>query len=134
MNLSLLRFALTAKTTLGALYVDGVWECFILEDAYRGDAPKVPGETCIPNGRYEVRVTHSPKFGVDMPLLLDVPGFEGVRIHPGNGPRDTEGCLLPGSVAGQDQLFGSRTAYEALFAKLKAASGPAWLTITTRTP
>lgn len=130
MNLYLLRFARTTRTTIGALYVDGVFECYVCEDRYRPPPePKVPGETCIPIGRYEVRITHSPRFGVEMPLLLNVPGFEGIRIHPGNGAGDTEGCLLPGRTALPDGVGESRVAYHQLFGKLKAAKKPIFIDI-----
>ena len=138
MNLLLHRRWLTEKSTIGELSIDGAFECFVLEDRYRlPSEPKVYGETAIPNGRYEVRITNSPRFSamaghpVDLPLLIGVPGYEGVRIHPGNVPADTEGCLLPGRVRGVDRVEESRLAFDALFAKLKAASGPVFLTITT---
>ena len=124
MILELKRVILTPYSTVGVLRVDGEHECFVCEDRYRPPPElKVPRKTAIPNGRYEVRITHSPRFNVDMPLLFDVPGFTGVRIHPGNTPDDTEGCLLPGKVATHDSVRDSRAAYSALFAKLRAASG-----------
>jgi hypothetical protein len=138
MELTLKRHWLTEASTVGALedvtpdtHGAPVWLCYILEDRYR-PAPeaKVPGATCIPPGRYEVRITHSPKFGVEMPLLIGVPGFEGVRIHPGNDARDTEGCLLPGRVRHGESVGESRAAYVDLLAHLRGASGPIWLTIT----
>jgi hypothetical protein len=130
-NLELKRRWLTPRSTIGELFVDGVLECFILEDRYRPPPEKkVYGQTAIPCGRYEVRITHSPRFGVDLPLLINVPGYEGVRIHPGNTADDTEGCLLPGRRRAADQLFESRLAFEPLFAKLKAAPGPIHITIT----
>lgn len=131
MDLALKRRWLTEASTVGELYVDGVRECFVLEDRYRPPPEaKVPGATCIPCGVYLVRITHSPKFGVDLPLVLDVPGFEGVRIHPGNYPDDTEGCLLPGVDRLQDAVQGSRLAFVDLFAKIQGATGPIHLTIT----
>lgn len=138
MNLHLRRTTLTPRSTIGELTVDGVHECFVLEDVYRPPGePRVFGETCIPNGRYQVVITHSPRFSalaghsVELPLLCDVPGYRGVRIHPGNVPEDTEGCLLPGRVKGVDRVEESRLAFDALFAKLKAASGPVFITVTT---
>lgn len=136
MNLHLSRFALTPASTIGALSVDGAFECFLLEDRYRPpDEPKVFGETCIPCGTYRVEITNSPRFSelmghpVDLPLLIAVPGFEGVRIHPGNSAADTEGCLLPGRIALPDAVGESRAAFEALFAKLKAAQKPIFITV-----
>lgn len=125
MKLTLNRWELEPGYTLGSLYVGSapVFECYTLEDTVRAPGVKVPGKTAIPFGTYEVKITHSPRFGVDMPIVLDVPGFEGIRIHPGNRPEDTEGCLLVGM--GCDTTKGtisdSRKAYEALFAKLAAA-------------
>lgn len=130
MDLELKRKWFTPESTIGELFVNGVFECFILEDRYRPGEPKVYGKTAIPSGRYEVKITPSPRFKRDLPLLLNVPGFEGVRIHPGNVPADTEGCLLPGKVRDTDRVLESRAAFEALFTKLKSASGPITLTIT----
>jgi hypothetical protein len=131
MELALKRRWLTEQSTVGELYVDGVRECFILEDLYRPPPElKVRGSTCIPVGRYEVQLTHSPKFGRTLPLLVQVPDFEGVRIHPGNYPTDTEGCLLPGQQRLPDAVQGSRLAFEDLWLKLLASRGAIWLTIT----
>lgn len=133
MKLTLRRFEFTSRSTAGELLVDGAHECFTVEDAYR-DGKKVPGETCIPPGEYDVEITHSPRFGVLMPLIHAVPGFTGVRIHAGNDHRDTKGCPLVvtalfkdgyGDFEGRD----SRKAYEAFFKKLSKAGGRARLTI-----
>lgn len=130
MNLTLKRKWLTAISTIGELYLDGVFECFFCEDRYRPPPqPKIFGITCIPLGRYEVVITESPRFKRRLPLLLNVPGFEGVRIHPGNAPADTEGCLLPGRVRGADRVLQSVVAFDVLFAKLVLAPGPIWLTV-----
>ena len=129
MNLVLKRTWLTGASTVGSLYVDGEFCCFVLEDRYRPPPEaKVKGATCIPLGRYEVRITWSPKFKRDLPLLLDVPGFEGVRIHPGNTPADTEGCLLPGRVRHGEAVQGSRLAFEELFEKLQRP-GPHFINV-----
>jgi hypothetical protein len=122
-KLDLRRVVLTDEATVGDLSVDGVFECFTLEDRVRAPGVKVPGKTAIPAGRYEVKITWSPRFRVDMPLLLDVPGFQGVRIHPGNTAEDTEGCILVGKTRMPygDALAESRKAYASLFRKLKAA-------------
>jgi hypothetical protein len=122
MQLELKRHWLTLESSIGELFVDGVFECFTLEDRYRPPPePKVPRETCIPVGEYEVVITHSPRFGVLMPLVLNVPGFEGVRIHPGNTARDTDGCILVGHGRAADAITQSRVTYDALFNKLRAA-------------
>jgi len=105
--------------TLGMLFVDDAFECFTLEDPCRPE--KIPGETAIPYGRYQVVITDSPKFGRRLPLLADVPGFSGVRIHPGNTTADTEGCLLVGEELDGDRLLRSRVAFDRLFQKLDDA-------------
>ena len=131
MRLNLVRRWFTEASTVGELYVDGVRTCFVLEDSFRLPwEAKVPARTCIPCGTFPVVVTHSPRFGIEMPLLLDVPGFSGVRIHPGNTPADTEGCLLPGLERDADRVLQSREAYAWLFAKLQAETEPISITIT----
>jgi hypothetical protein len=123
MKLVLNRCWLTQKSTVGKLVVDDVFFCYTLEDFYRGDdvSLKVPGETAIPCGSYVVVVDHSPRFGEEVPRLLNVPGFSGVRIHWGNTSRDTEGCILVGRTRGPDMLRGSRAAYAELFFRLQTA-------------
>jgi len=131
MILALKRRWLTESSTLGELYVDDVWECFVLEDRYRPPPEaKVPGATAIPIGRFEVQLTHSPKFGRTLPLLVQVPDFTGVRIHSGNTHYDTSGCLLPGRIRHHESVRESKLAFDALFAKLMAARDAIWLTIT----
>jgi hypothetical protein len=119
MRLRVERKWLTAAATIGLLTVDGVNECFTLEDKVR--AEKVYGETAIPAGTYNVVITHSKRFKRDLPLLEDVPNFEGVRIHPGNTAADTDGCLLVGTSKGPDVIFESRKAFDALYNKIKSA-------------
>jgi hypothetical protein len=113
------------KSTVGDLYADGVWECCALEDAIPTNGKKVPGETCIPDGEYHVLITWSPKFKRRLPLLVNVPGFDGIRIHPGNSAADSSGCILVGEqvihVTGVPFLTHSAAAFERLFAKLDKA-------------
>ena len=97
----------------------------------------MPSQTAIPLGRYRLSITPSARFKEDLPLLADVPGFEGIRIHAGNTHEDTEGCLLVGQMLtglalGPSFTVGnSRRALNALLPKLKAGlvAGPVWLTI-----
>lgn len=98
MDLELTRVQLDSDVTIGRLTILGDdWGCWTAEDVQRApDAPKVYGQTAIPIGRYQVVVTPSPHFHKNLPQLLDVPGFQGIRIHPGNTALDTDGCLLPG--------------------------------------
>ena len=132
MQLEIKRFTFGPVATIGKLYVDGSYFCYTLEDVVRApDAPKVYGQTAIPNGPYHVVTTFSNRFQRELPLLLNVKNFEGVRIHPGNSSKDTDGCILLGkTIVGPDFIGESRVAFDAFFAKLKAAGGKAELTIT----
>ena len=131
MNILLKRTKKTPLSTIGDLSINGNPECVILEDTDRGlrsdmtlesiKAIKIKGKTCIPSGRYEIVITFSNRFQKPLPLILAVPGFEGIRIHPGNNPANTEGCLLPGTVPGENMVFNSRVAFLSLFNKIKAA-------------
>jgi hypothetical protein len=109
--------------TLGKLYIDSVEYCYTLEDIVRPNGEKVYGETAIPAGVYRVVITHSNRFGCDMPLLLEVPNFTGVRIHPGNSDADTHGCILLGTHVGADgeSITESRAAYYRVFTKIRDA-------------
>ena len=124
-------------TTIGECLVNGVKQCYICEDVVRPDAaPKVFGETAIPAGTYQIVNTYSPRFGKYLPLLLNVPGYAGVRIHPGNTAADTEGCLLPGTgiMPGNTGVSNSRVAFEALFAKIKAVERKERIMLTITNP
>lgn len=105
MKLILKRVALMDTYTIGKLYVNDKYFCDTLEDKVRdlnkdgkfddGEV-KVYGETAIPYGTYEVEITYSNHFKRNLPLLLNVPSYEGVRIHRGNTSKDTLGCILLG--------------------------------------
>jgi hypothetical protein len=123
MELLLTRRKSKNGTTLGLLDIDGVFQCYTCEDETRHDRTKVYGKTAIPAGTYKIIITHSPRFKRFLPLLLNVPGFEGVRIHTGNSNADTEGCILVGNdvnVAG-DRVLDSAAAFNSLFDKLQSA-------------
>jgi hypothetical protein len=120
-KLKLIRTECGKVCTIGALYVDGAFECFTLEDVVRADGVKVFGETAIPKGAYTVDITPSPRFKRDLPLLINVAGFVGVRIHPGNTAGDTEGCILVGQGKAPNSVTNSVKAFNALFPKLQAA-------------
>lgn len=120
MELTLVRTWDSAQSTIGELYVNEVPErfCYVLEDVVRS-GPKVYGNTAIPSGRYEIAITFSNRFQKYLPLLINVPGFAGIRIHPGNTAADTEGCLLPGFTKGKNFVGESRKAFNILFAMMK---------------
>ena len=125
MKIELVRIAFKDTYTIGKLYVDGKYECDVLEDVDRGlDSSmseseilekKVKGQTAIPTGHYVINITYSPKYKRMMPLLLDVKGFSGIRIHSGNTAKDTEGCLLVGKNKKVGMVLESRDTYKRLF-------------------
>lgn len=119
-KLYLRRKTLLPTRSLGELYWETAFDCFTLEDKYRdlSTEKKVPGETAIPCGRYEVIINYSKRFKRRMPLLLNVPDFDGIRMHAGNTPEDTEGCPLLGRVLHQNQVYESKKAFDAFFEKL----------------
>ena len=121
MELKLRRFEFGTTYTIGKLYVDGIYHCFTLEDKVR-EGEKVNGQTAIPYGTYSVIIDHSNRFNRDLPHVLNVPGFEGIRIHTGNTDADTEGCILLGTTwAGKDFVGNSKFAFDPFFEKLKTA-------------
>ena len=97
MELTLKRIAKRANYTIGNLFIDNVYICDTLEPTERDGGLKIKGKTAIPKGRYKVIITYSNRFKKSLPLLLNVPNFEGVRIHSGNDYNDTEGCILCGA-------------------------------------
>lgn len=117
MELLLQRIAKKSDYTIGRLFVDGRYLCDTLEDCVREPGVKVPGETAIPAGRYRVIVNVSPKFGRELPRLLDVPGFEGILIHKGNSARDSAGCVLLGENKEKGRVVNS-TPYELRLTRL----------------
>jgi len=94
MNLILTRFSYNSTTTIGALQNNGKFLCFTLEDVVRAKGYKLNGQTAIPAGRYEIIMDFSNRFQKLMPHILNVPMFDGIRMHGGNTAADTEGCLL----------------------------------------
>lgn len=131
MELKLKREVFTDNSSIGSLYVDGVFECYILEDRDRGlsdtmslekiAGTKVYGKTCIPYGRYEVDWTMSARFKKMMPILLNVKGYVGIRIHAGNTEIDSLGCLLCGRLKLNDRISESTLATNRLYKKIEAA-------------
>ena len=118
MKLTLTRIAKRADYTIGRLADEkGEKICDTLEPTwrdYKGGDKKVKGRSAVPEGTYRVVVTRSPRFGRYLPLLVGVPGFEGVRIHSGNTSRDTEGCMLVGQNLQAGKLLWSRLELEHL--------------------
>ena len=111
------------------LYINGKYFSDVLEDPDRGLTDtmsleeikriKIKGNTCIPYGTYNVTITYSPRFKKNLPLLNNVKGFDGIRIHSGNKPQDTEGCLLPGFNKVKGQVIDSRVTTDKLIAQIQ---------------
>jgi len=121
MKLKLTRVFKAETYTISRLYIDGEFFCDVLEDKVRdlSKEDKVWGQTAIPSGIYKIVITYSNRFKRDLPLLLNVPQFEGIRIHPGNTAVDTHGCLLVGMNTEKGKVTQSRITFDRLFAKIK---------------
>lgn len=130
--LLLRREVFSERSTIGTLSGGG-FVCDTLEDKDRKleEFPnnKQFGKTAIPRGRYKVVLDWSPRFQIMLPHVLDVPGFEGVRIHPGNSAEDTDGCILVGSGRGEDFIRNSRATFEKFMTLLAVHAGPVQLEI-----
>jgi hypothetical protein len=143
MELTLQRSPSANGCTIGTLLVDGVHECYICEDEIR-EVPgrpvsewKIPGKTAIPAGRYRVKMTWSKRFQKMTQQILDVPGYEGVRIHAGNDAHDTEGCPLPGRRKTATGVLESVLACDALIPKIAKADqdgSEVWIDVRNPAP
>ncbi len=128
MTIRVIREPSINGTTQGIVFVDDRFFGFSVEDQLREvkgqpvASWKVAGETAIPAGRYLVALTMSPHFGRVTPELLNVPGFTGIRVHPGNYAKDTEGCLLVGLVRAEQAIRSSGIACQQLQASIEAAA------------
>lgn len=138
--------------TIGVLYIDGERFCETLEDTDRHltqgmtlakiKSAKVYGQTAIPKGTYGVTLSPSGTFASRtwaqkwkglLPLILSVPGFEGIRIHPGNYASDTLGCILVGENKVVGGLVNSTATYHRLMQLLTdAVAAGDNITITIR--
>lgn len=128
MEIKVKRIARKNNYTIGHLYVDGEYLCDTLEDKDRGlkdtddlehiKKVKVKGETAIPMGTYKVRLTYSPRFKKTLPLIENVKGFDGIRIHSGNTPKDTEGCILVGKNTVVGMVTQSKDTLKELMTKM----------------
>lgn len=144
MELGLARFNGAEESTLGLLYVNGSFFCYTLEDQF--NEPKVPGETRIPPGRYQIKlrdegkmtVRYAKRFGFHMGMLhlQDVPDFKYVYIHTGNNDDHSEGCILVGdgqvqNVTERGSVQSSVAAYTRLYEMIIGALAleEIWITI-----
>lgn len=119
MNIVIKRIFCGENYSIGRLFLDGKYFCDTLEDTVRPAGVKVPGQTAVPAGTYRLELNKSPRFGRVIPLLVEVPGFTGVRIHAGNCAADTEGCILVGFNQIKGRLVGSRATEKRLCEKLQ---------------
>ncbi|MDX1956921.1 MAG: DUF5675 family protein [Leptospiraceae bacterium] len=133
MEITVSRKWKTEKSSIGELSINGIFECYTLEDIERNPKEKkIYGMTAIPKGKYEIAITFSNKFQTYLPLLLKVPNYEGVRIHPGNTDADTLGCILVGLGKGKDMITESRKAFSVLFKKMQAVAKKEKIFITIK--
>ena len=124
MEIIITRIAKKAEYTIGRLTINGHRICDTLEphciDWDKDE--KVLGKTAIPEGRYRIMMKLSRKFGMKMPYLMDVPNFEGVMIHQGNTPKNTQGCILVGYNTIRGLVLKSRQAMEIIEAYFGSAA------------
>ncbi|MGY4540066.1 hypothetical protein ACVW0P_004508 [Mucilaginibacter sp. UYNi724] len=116
MKLKVIRKVFNKNNTIGDLYIDDVWFCYTLEDVLRDK--KVKNATAIPYGVYKVILSLSNRFKRILPEVLAVPGFEGIRIHPGNNENSTSGCILVGYHTDNKLIWISKAATEDMVIKL----------------
>jgi len=125
MKLKLVRDTFTGITTIGKLYINGVFECYTLEDKDRyleiHPHDKIDHVSAIPRGIYKVELRYSPHFKAITPHLIDVNGFAYVLIHWGNYAKDTDGCILVGKTKGENFIGNSKAEFKLLMEKLKIA-------------
>tara|TARA_Y100000813_G_scaffold69299_2_gene49115 strand:- start:1541 stop:2146 length:606 start_codon:yes stop_codon:yes gene_type:complete len=135
MKLQVVRTQLGKDATNGLLFIDGLFECYTLEDQYQ--AVKVMHETCIPEGTYSIKLrtvggfdkrykAKYPELHRGMLWIQDVPGFEYILIHQGNTDEHTSGCLIVGDsqqdldVNFNGMVGSSANAYKKLYPKVSA--------------
>lgn len=138
MKLTLKRIALRPTYTIGKLYIDDVYFCDTIEDTVRdlnkngkfdNGEKKVHSKTAIPYGTYEIKWTYSPRFKKYTPQLMNVPSFEGIRIHAGNTSADTEGCLILGKNKQVGKVLNSRVTISKFYPIIKEACSNGKVTI-----
>ena len=133
MKLTVVRTQFGTDATNGLLFIDGIFECYTLEDQYQ--AVKVMHETCIPEGIYDINFRKTGGFHAKyseryknahygMLHIQDVPNFTYILIHTGNTDEHTSGCLIVGETqqdleVSKDGFIGSSTvAYKKMYAKV----------------
>ena len=140
MNILLKRIAKKETYTIGKLYIDGVYFCDTIEDKDRGlnqtmsindiKKKKIYGETAIPTGSYSLVIDYSNRFKRRMAHILNVPGYEGIRIHTGNTANDSLGCIIVGKNKAIGKVLESKLTYNRLFPILEKAYKEGKINIT----
>ena len=133
MEIQVKRKIFTNKSTIGELSINGKFFCYTLEDKDRyleTGTQKVYGETAIPRGTYNVVLSYSHRFKKYLPELQNVPQFAGIRMHTGNKPEDTEGCLLVGRIKAKDMVLDSCNEFKEFMAELKKVEKKEKINIT----
>ena len=129
MKIEVRRVWYTDESTCGEMFVDNQPECSTLEP--RSDQSK--GKPyCIPEGEYEVQLLFSVRFQRITPHILNVPGFQGIEIHPGNFPKDTHACILVGRPHKPNCVENSVATFESLMTLLKTATDGITLRISSQ--
>lgn len=132
MELKVIRKIFTNKSTIGELHINGKFFCYTLEDKDRyveQGGKKEFGITAIPRGTYNVVLSFSNRFQKYLPEILNVPQFVGIRIHGGNSPESTNGCLLVGKIKMKDFIGESAKTFSAFMAELKKVEKKEKITI-----
>jgi len=132
MKIKVVRTTFTDNSTIGELFVNGVFECYTLEDKDRkleSGGKKVYAKTAIARGLYTLILSFSSRFQKHLPEILNVADFVGIRMHSGNKPEDSEGCILVGSTKSKDFVGNSRNTMTALMTKIKAVEKKEKITI-----
>lgn len=133
MKITIKRLYKKEKYTIGKLYINGQYFSDVIEDKDRGlttdmteeeiESKKVYGETCIPAGLYEIKMTYSPKFhnkawakltSGKVPQVMNVPCWSGVRFHPANEASELLGCIAPGKNTKKGMVTSSTHYYTVL--------------------
>ena len=129
MEILVKRLYKKSEYTIGKMFIDGVYFCDTVEDTDRGLTSemtyeeiarrKVYGKTAIPTGRYDVAISYSPKFKKNLPLLLSVKGYSGIRIHNGKDANSSLGCIIVGENKIKGGVINSRQTMERLMYRLR---------------
>ena len=141
-KMDIIRKIFTDKSTIGDFLIDGKWYFYSLEDCDRQRQEdgiiipwskdlKIPAETAIPYGTYEVITNYSNRFKKVMPYIKDVPDFSGTRIHNGSFAKNTEGCPLIGYKKATDCVWESKDAFDMFLPLLqdRLSKGKVFITI-----